>query len=108
MRRDRDNRPGASIPIDHAKKKAWRRWIEANRPALERIGLPLAVYQDLAHWTDFLENGELHYHTDGPPFDVRAISTGQMKQLRAFLEEHYGDSDPLPDVLRILRVRLDE
>jgi hypothetical protein len=38
--------------------KAWKKWMSENRDHLERIGLPLALYQDAAHWDDFLQK---HY-----------------------------------------------
>ena len=90
---------------DPARDKAWRAWIDENRSALERIGLPLAIYQDADHWQDFLENGHLHYHDDGPPFDVlEDCGPGQQEQLWAFLEKHYAASPP--NLLQWMRVRL--
>jgi hypothetical protein len=91
---------------DHAAATAWRQWIGANRSELERLGLPLAVYQDADHWHDFLENGRLDHHSDGPPFDFRDLPRGQQAQLCAFLERHHGGDDLPPALLRFLRVRL--
>jgi hypothetical protein len=84
--------------------KAWKQWIGENRSHLERIGLPLALYQDAAHWDDFLENGHLHWHADGPPFDFGDLGRGQMEQLRAFLEHNYPEK--LPPLINWLRFRL--
>ena len=89
---------------DPERIKAWERWIGENRLHLERIGLPLALYQDADHWDDFLENGHLHWYTDGPPFDFGDLSPGQMKQLCAFLEQHCAGKPP--PVLGWLRVRV--
>jgi len=68
---------------DPGRDKAWKKWISENRDPLERIGLPLALYEDAARWEDFLENGHLHWH-DGPPFDFGELRGGQMEQLCAF------------------------
>jgi hypothetical protein len=89
---------------DPERKKTWKRWFDENRDHLERIGLPLALYQDAEHWDDFLENGELHWHTDGPPFDFGALALGQMEQLCALLERHCPEKPPA--LLGWLRVRL--
>jgi hypothetical protein len=89
---------------DHERSNAWKAWIGENRSHLERVGLPLAVYQDAAHWDDFLENGHLHWHDDGPPFDFGELGNGQMEQLCAFLEQHYPHKPP--PLVRWLRVRL--
>jgi hypothetical protein len=85
--------------------KAWKKWISENRDHLERIGLPLALYQDAAHWDDFLQNGHLHWH-HGPPFDFGELGRGQMEQLCAFLERHYHDKPP--PLIGWLRIRLDK
>ena len=84
--------------------KAWKKWIGDNRAHLERINLPLATYQDAAHWEDFLQNGHLHWHTDGPPFDFGDLSTEQMEQLYELLER--CDLLENPPLLSWLRVRL--
>ncbi|MCK6538183.1 MAG: hypothetical protein L6Q84_34855 [Polyangiaceae bacterium] len=89
---------------DPERNKAWRRWIAENRSHLERLGLPLALYQDADHWDDFLANGHLHWHTDGPPFDFGDLGRGQMEQLCVFLEQHYRDKPP--PLVGWLRVRL--
>src|SRR5688500_11112496 len=89
---------------DPERNKAWKKWISEHRDHLERIGLPLAVYQDAAHWDDFLQNGHLHWHTDGPPFDACEIGRGQMEQLCAFLERQH--LAPPPPLIGWLRVRL--
>ena len=87
---------------DPGRDKAWKKWISENRDPLERIGLPLALYEDAARWEDFLENGHLHWH-DGPPFDFGELRGGQMEQLCAFLERRYPDKPPpLLGWLRVL------
>ena len=86
--------------------KAWKKWIAENTRDLERIGLPLAVYSDADHWDDFLENGHLDWHSDGPPFEFGDLAPGQMEQLRSFLERHYQDH--APPLLGWLRVRVGE
>ena len=89
---------------DHERDRAWKTWIGENHFHLERIGLPLALYQDAAHWDDFLENGHLDWHADGPPFDFGELGRGQMEQLCAFLERHYPNKPP--PLIGWLRVRL--
>ena len=32
------------------------------------LDLPLSIYQAVSHWEDFLANGHLHWHSDGPLF----------------------------------------
>ena len=91
---------------DHERAKRWRQWIPANRAALERIGLPLAIYKDVSHWEDFLANGHLHWHSDGPPFDFTELARDRLEELRALLERNYSEHPPA--LLQWLRVRLDE
>ena len=89
----------------------WRTWIGQHRPALERLGLPLRVYEDAARWSDFLENGELHFHPDPGRFHFEQLSDGQLRQLRAFLEQEYGEygaAEKVPPLLSWLRVRQGE
>jgi hypothetical protein len=89
---------------DHERAKRWRQWIPANRATLERIGLPLSIYQDVSHWEDFLANGHLHWHSDGPPFDFSELAQDRLEELRALLERDYSEHPP--SLLRWLRVRL--
>jgi hypothetical protein len=89
---------------DHAAAKAWKNWVSENQSDLEHLGLPLALYQDAGHWEDFLENGCLDWHSDGPPFDFRNLPRGQMEHLCAFLERHYSEKPP--PLLGFLRARL--
>lgn len=90
---------------DHDAVKAWQAWLSESSAALERMGLPLTVYQDAEHWYDFIHNGHLHWHEPGAPFDALEVPIGQMKQIRAFLERHYAEEPP--PLLRFLRVRLE-
>ncbi|MCH1911710.1 hypothetical protein L9Z41_03840 [Leptospira noguchii] len=89
---------------NHAKLKVWKNWVSQNHFHLESIGLPLAIYQDIDHWEDFLENGHLHWHIDGPPFDVKDLTTNSIKLLYTFLERNYFERPPM--LLQMLRARL--
>jgi hypothetical protein len=89
---------------EHSDAKAWKLWVSEHARELERLGLPLAVYQDRDHWVDFLENGSLDRFSDGPPFDFNDLPRGHLEQLCAFLERHYGTKPPL--LLQWIRVRL--
>ncbi|EKT86123.1 hypothetical protein [Leptospira santarosai] len=89
--------------IDYEKLKVWKHWIGQNHHHLESIGLPLAIYQDIEHWEDFLENGHLHWHIDGPPSDVKDLATENMKLLYIFLERNYFKQPPA--LLQMLKVR---
>lgn len=91
------------IKRGHEEVRAWRIWIQANRRRVERIGLPLAVYSDLNRWDDFLENGHLHWHLDGPPFDFKDLCDGQKAQLLALLD----DCAPESHLARVLRIHFD-
>ena len=90
---------------DPARDARWRAWLTQNRPALERLDLPLRVYEDASRWEDFLENGELHFHADPGRFHFEQLSDGQLRQLRAFLEQEYGAAERVPPLLSWLRVR---
>jgi hypothetical protein len=90
--------------VDHARAKACcRQWVTENRRDLERLGLPLALYQDPNRWEDFLLDGCFE-SPDEPRYDFRDLSRDQMKRLKAFLERHYRDEPPA--LLEFLRVRL--
>lgn len=89
---------------NHEKLKVWKNWIDQNHHHLESIGLPLAIYQDIDHWEDFLENGHLHWHIDGPLFDVKDLTTECMELLYTFLERNYLEQPPT--LLQMLSVRL--
>ena len=102
-------------PMDHEGRARWRARQQRHRAmlaeqgaTLERIGLPLRVYEDAGRWDDFLENGHLHWHEDPGRFDFEQLSDGQLRQLRAFLEGLHGDDESPPPLLRWLRVRQGE
>ena len=88
---------------DHAGATAWRQWLLRARSDLEQIGLPLAVYETSERWDDFLENGHLHWHSEGPRFDFTELPPERMHQLRLLLERDFGQAPP--PLLRFLRVR---
>jgi hypothetical protein len=89
---------------DAERAKAWKAWAAQHQSTLEGIGLPLAVYQDASHWEDFIENGHLHWHSDGPPFDFNELSPSQMERLLGVLEQSHADRPPA--LVGFLRTRL--
>lgn len=89
----------------HRKSQKWHAWIDRYREELVAIGLPAEVYLDESHWSDFLENGHLHWHeTSG--FDFGDLSAGQLATLHRFLEREFGAAEQCPPLLRWVRVRL--
>lgn len=84
--------------------RAWKEWLAEHQSTLEGIGLPLAVYQDAAHWEDFIENGHLHWHADGPPFGFDELAPTQMEQLLGVLEQSHIVQPPA--LIGFLRTRL--
>jgi hypothetical protein len=89
--------------VDHTRAKAWKQWVTENRRDLERLGLPLALYQEPNRWEDFLVDGCFE-DLNEPRYDFRDLPRDQMEQLWAFLERHYHDKPP--GLLGFLRVRL--
>lgn len=85
--------------------RTWENWIANNRDALKGIGLPATVYLDDEHWSDFLENGHLHWHDDPSGFEFGHLSKPQMAALLRFLENEYADKPDCPPLLRWVRVR---
>ena len=84
----------------------WRNWNDERRADLIALGLPAEVYLNESHWSDFLQNGHLHWHeTSG--FEFGALSTGQSAALLRFLEREYGGDERLP-LLTWLRVRAEK
>jgi hypothetical protein len=88
----------------HGRSRAWHDWIDRHRAELAALGLPPEVYLDEAHWSDFLENGHLHWH-ESSGFEFVDLSPAQLAALRRFLEHEYGADEPCPPLLRWARVR---
>lgn len=83
----------------------WNAWIDQHRCELASIGLPPELYLDAGRWSDFLENGHLHWH-ESSGFEFGQLSKGQLAALRRFLEREYGDGVRCPPLLCWVRVRL--
>ena len=83
-------------------------WKDRNKAELASIGLPSSLYAYEEYWTDFLENGHLHWHTDPWGFEFTQLSDGQMAALRRFLEREYGQAERCPPLLSWVRVRCAE
>src|SRR5262245_34746540 len=81
----------------------WYAWIDEHRKELIAIGLPAEVYLDESHWSDFLQNGHMHWH-ESSGFEFEQLSPGQMAALHRFLEREYGAHEKWP-LLEWLRVR---
>jgi hypothetical protein len=94
----------ATKHANHLAKRAWHTWIERTRRELKSIGLPAEVYLDEASWLDFLEDGHLHLH-ESSGFEFGHLLPGQLGALHRFLEREYGEADPVPYLLRVVRVR---
>ena len=62
----------------------WREWIDERRAEIKAIGLPAELFLDASHWSDFLENGHLHWH-ESSGFDFGHLSSGQLAALHRFL-----------------------
>lgn len=88
----------------HRHSQEWATWIERNRPALVGIGLPAEVFLDEARWTDFLENGHLHWH-ESSGFEFGQLSPSQLAALKRFLELEYGEAERPPPLLEWAQVR---
>ncbi|AMV20367.1 hypothetical protein [Planctomyces sp. SH-PL14] len=87
----------------HREQKTWNEWIEKNRAALVAMGLPPEVMVDASCWSDFLENGHLHWHPSSG-FDFHQLTHHQLVLLRDFLEKD-ALKDRAPTLLRWLRTR---
>ena len=82
----------------------WRAWVDERRAELAGIGLPAELYVDESHWSDFLQNGHLHWH-ESSGFEFAHLPAGQLGALHRFLEREYGsDEQPLP-LLQWVRFR---
>jgi hypothetical protein len=90
---------------DHHQPREWQDWIEFRRQELVAIGLPPEVYLDQSRWTDFLENGHLHWH-ESSGFEFADLNRGQLAALLRFMEREYGGSEMRCPLLDYLRVRL--
>ncbi len=88
----------------HRPSQNWHEWIDRHRSELAAIGLPAEVYLDECHWSDFLENGHLHWHkTSG--FEIGDLSAGQHAALHRFLEREFGATERCPPLLHWVRIR---
>lgn len=81
-----------------------RGWVRAYGDSLHDIGLPLRVFETAERWSDFLENGHLHWHEDGGRFSFEQLPADQRAALHRFLEREHARSEA-PPLLRWLRVR---
>jgi hypothetical protein len=88
----------------HHRSQAWQEWIARHRAELVAIGLPPEVYLDDSHWSDFLENGHLHWH-ESSGFEFGDLSAGQLAALHRFLEREFGAVELPPPLLSWVRVR---
>ncbi|MBX7104612.1 MAG: hypothetical protein K1X57_11060 [Gemmataceae bacterium] len=91
----------------HRAAAAWQAWIEQYRAELLSIGLPAEVFLSAERWSDFLENGHLHWHPSSG-FEFGQLTPGQLAALHRFLEREYGDATRFPPLLEWTRVRLAE
>jgi hypothetical protein len=71
---------------------------------MHAVGLPPEVYLDAARWSDFLENGHLHWH-ESSGFAFYDLSAGQLAALHRFLEREYETVADCPPLLQWVRVR---
>jgi hypothetical protein len=87
----------------HQRSADWHRWIGRHRAELVSIGLPPEVYLDVAHWSDFLETGHLHWH-ESSGFEFTDLSAGRLGALYRFPEREYAGAErplPLPGWVRV-------
>ncbi len=91
------------IAGDRERSRAWHEWSASHRGELAAIGLPPEVYLDESHWTDFLENGHLHWHASSG-FEFGNLSAEQLAALHRFLEREFASAES-PPVLKWVRVR---
>ena len=82
----------------------WHAWIDLNRSELIAIGVPAEVFLDEARWSDFLQNGHLHWH-ESAGFEFGQLSPQQLAALNRFLERENGSGQqsPLLDWVRVRR-----
>lgn len=90
----------------HRRSNDWRQWIDRHRAKLIAIGLPAEVFLDESHWSNFLQNGHLHWH-DSSGFAFDQLSPGQLMALLRFLEREYGETEEC-QLLGYLRFRCGE
>ncbi len=88
----------------HRWSQAWHEWIDAHRAELAAIGLPAEVYLDASRWSDFLENGHLHWH-ESSGFEFGHLPACQLAALHRFLEQEFGKAEHCPPLLGWVRVR---
>lgn len=88
-----------------ARRKRHDDWVRAHADELSAIALPFHVFETWERWSDFLENGHLHWHEDPSAFSFDALSEEQRGRLHRFLEREHGEADPVPTLLGWLRVR---
>src|SRR5688500_298942 len=81
-----------------------RDWVMAHGDELSELGLPFRVFESAARWSDFLENGHLHWHEDAGHFSFEDLSAEQRAASHRLLERAHGQGEP-PPLLRWLRVR---
>ena len=81
-----------------------RDWATAHGDELSEVGLPFRVFESADRWSDFLQNGHLHWHEDAGHFSFEQLSAEQRAGLHRFLEREHGRGEA-PPLLRWLRVR---
>lgn len=89
---------------NHRRSQTWHEWIDQQRAELATIGLPAETYLDESHWSDFLENGHLHWH-ESSGFEFGELSADQLAALHRLLEKEFGTAEHCPPLLRWVRVR---
>ncbi len=71
---------------DSQKAQEWRKWLQKNKPALDKCGLPESVLEDEMSWLGFLEHGFYDHYKDRNQFRLEDLSANQLKALYAFLD----------------------
>jgi hypothetical protein len=98
------SRSGEPIQTLTSARKGGMSGSTATGPNSPRSGCPPEVYLDEARWSDFLENGHLHWHASSG-FEFGHLSAGQRAALHRFLERELGTARRCPPLLGWVRVR---
>jgi hypothetical protein len=82
-----------SFRRDKSKTQLWRKWLLQNQDTLNACGLPSLIFQDEAHWWDFLEHGYLDHHEDSSHFKISHLSRAEIQMLRDFLDRELSTEE---------------
>ena len=77
-------------PQKAAAKRQWDRFVSNNQPIIKTSGIPLAIFDSIDHFDDFVCRGYVDHHTDPSGFRVDSMNRFQYNALVTLTESYFA------------------